>query len=57
MASDVADGCTMFNFEGLEIVASVLAEDGGVLEEELVKAEVLIERIANEGREMDVFKS
>lgn len=47
----------MFNFEGLEIVASVLAEDGGVLEEELVKAEVLIERIANEGREMDVFKS
>jgi hypothetical protein len=57
LASDAVDGCTRFDFEGLQSVASVLVEDGEDLEEEPVKAEVLIERTASEGREMDAFKS
>lgn len=51
------DGGTRFNFEGLQSVASVLVEDEEDLEEEPATAEVLIERTASEGREMDAFKS
>jgi hypothetical protein len=57
LVSDAVDGGTRFNFEGLQSVASVRVEDGEDLEEGPATAEVLIERIASEGREMDAFKS
>lgn len=51
------DGCSRVNLERLEGVALAPVEDGDILTEGPLKAEVLIERAVNDGREMDFFKS
>lgn len=56
LAGDIVDGCIRFNFESWGGVVA-FAVDGDILAEAPLKAEVLIERAANDGREIDVFKS